>query len=127
MTARRTHGILLVAGLPTLLVLSLLSLSLLHRLDHRTTMAAVWAIATAGSHGVIGWFLWAGKYRRTDGGIRSGIALITLRFAIGTGGFLTGIVENRGIEVAYAAIWVVCFLFLTVSESVLFAMGVQEL
>jgi hypothetical protein len=125
--ARTRHGLFLVLAIPWLAGAGVGILSVLHRLRAPELRALAWAVAAAGLHAGLGWALWRGTSGGRGSGVVGGLSVLVLRFAAGAGMFVTGIVMNRGEERVFASAWAGMFLILTLSESIIFVQGVQEL
>ncbi|HXP91137.1 MAG TPA: hypothetical protein VN931_09440 [Fibrobacteria bacterium] len=127
MKARTRHGLFLVLAIPALAGSGIGILSALHLLQAPGMRALAWATAAAGLHAGLGWGLWSRDSRGRGAGVAGGLFFLVLRFTAGVAMFVTGIVANRSAERDFAIAWAGMFLILTVSESIIFVQGVQEL
>ena len=127
MTARARHGFFLVASIPAMFCTALAILGHQDRLHPPQVDSLLWATFAAGSHGALGWILWAGNSPKRNARITSGLMILALRFLFGVGLVVTGIVTHPGEKTLLASSWAGMFLVLLISESIFFFQGVQEL
>ena len=127
MRARTRHALFLALAIPGLAGAGVGILSVLHLLQPAGMRALSWATAAAGLHAGLGWALWRAPAGGRGSGVAGGLSVLILRFAAGAAMFVTGIVASRGSERVFATAWAGMFLILTVSESIIFVQGVQEL
>ena len=127
MTSRARHGVFLALAVPSMFCAGLVILHLHDRLHQAQVDALLWATAAAGTHGILGWLLWAGNAPARNARITSGLMILALRFLFGAGLVVTGIVMHPGEKTLLASSWAGMFLVLTISESIFFFQGVQEL
>jgi hypothetical protein len=127
MTSRARHGLFLAGAIPTMFCAGLAILALRDDLHQSQVEALLWASFSSGTHGILGWILWAGNSPEKDARITSGLMVLALRFSLGAGLFMTAIVMMPGQRTLLASAWAGMFLVLQISESIFFFHGVQEL
>ena len=127
MRARSRHAVFLALAIPGLFGAGVWGLSILRMLRSPEIRALAWATAAAGLHAGLGWALWRAPSGGRGSGVAGGLSVLILSFAAGAGMFVTGIVANGGAERVFATAWGGMFLILTLSESIIFVQGVQEL
>jgi hypothetical protein len=127
MNSRRRHFLFLAASIPFLFAAGTLCLKFAGLATRSSVQALAWAEMTAWGHAAAGWFLWKRKSSGDNARIASGLVILAVRFLVGVGALVTGIVIMPGEKVLLAATWAAMYLAFQVSESVFFFQGVQEL
>jgi len=90
----------------------------------------LWAVVAALSHSVLGAGLLRPESRqdvRPTAGIQSGLRILVIRYVVGGGLVLAGLVAFPAHRTVFATSWSGLFLILLVSETIVFFRGVNRL